>query len=47
MSAKERFKALVFVISLLTIGHVGNFYPLLLENAEAIMVAFSSGLSHG
>ena len=35
MSAKERFKAGLFVISLLTIGHVGNFYPLLLENADA------------
>ena len=35
MSAKERFKGLVFAVSLLTIGHVGNFHPLLFENAEA------------
>lgn len=35
MSAKERVKAVLFVVSLLTIGHVGNFHPLLLENAEA------------
>ncbi len=35
MSAKERFKMLMFAVSLLTIGHVGNFHPLLFENAEA------------
>ena len=35
MSAKERFKMLMFAVSLLTIGHVGTFHPLLFENAEA------------
>ena len=34
MSVKERFKTLVFAVSLLTIGLVGNFPPLLFE-AEA------------
>ena len=34
MSAKERFKAGLFVISLLTIGF-GNFYPLLVDDADA------------
>ena len=35
MLVKERFKALVFAVSLLTIGLVGNFPPNLFENAEA------------
>ena len=35
MSVKERFKMLTFAVTLLTIGHVGNFHPLLFENAEA------------
>ena len=35
MSVKERFKALVFVVSLLAIGHVGNFHSFLFENADA------------
>lgn len=35
MPVKERIKALVFTVSLLIIGLVGNFSPLLFENAEA------------
>ena len=35
MSAKERFKALAFTASLLTVGHVGNFFPLLVDEAGA------------
>ena len=35
MSVKERFKTLVFAVSLLTIGHVGNFHPFLFDNADA------------
>ena len=35
MSAKERVKAVLFVVSLLTIGHIGNFPPFLFENADA------------
>ena len=35
MSAKERLKARLFVVSLLTIGLFGNFHLLLFEDADA------------